>query len=374
MRGSNAGSYCFPSLVLALTLSAPSFVQAQGAVNGLTHARAMVESHRTVPSFAGLKPFDARTCAGGKRMLSIPNTSANPFLKGIIEREIAVGHGVGLLVREWQNEGHPTEWIQGMDYARNNGFNIVDLISGIDPRTLEPQIRAAAAAGVKTMVSHFYDPSQAVDPVIAYSLPVKFNLVGRLLADWVTIRTSAKAVVVLVVSNEVPPTAPLVDGFKDELQHYCKQCRIVQEINTGFTEWSVKIRPSVQSVVIANSDVNFVIPIYDSMTQFVVPALQATGTQSRVKVASFNGTPFVLDYVREGKVDMDIGESLDWIARATVDAYLRELCNLSAPRDIGVPFLIFDASNVKSAGIPARFDQGYGTDYIRGFERAWMLK
>ena len=28
--------------------------------------------------------FDARKCAAGKKMLSIPNSSANPFLKGII--------------------------------------------------------------------------------------------------------------------------------------------------------------------------------------------------------------------------------------------------------------------------------------------------
>jgi ribose transport system substrate-binding protein len=129
----------------------------------------------------------------------------------------------------------------------------------------------------------------------------------------------------------------------------------------------------VQSTLLANPDVNFVLPIYDSMAQFVVPAIQITGKKGKVRIATFNGTPFVLDYVRNGDVDMDIGESLDWIARATVDGYLRGLCGLPVPKDIGVPFYIFDAANAKEAGVPAQFDRGYGSDYVTGFRKLWGL-
>jgi len=44
------------------------------------------------------------------------------------------------------------------------------------------------------------------------------------------------------------------------------------------------------------------------------------------------------------------------------------------PKDIGVPFYIFDASNVKDAGVPAQFDQGYGKDYVAGYRRLWGLQ
>jgi ribose transport system substrate-binding protein len=349
--------------------------RADAAADGLAHAKAVIDSHRSKPVFvAPGAPFDAKRCAAGKKMLSIPNTSGNPFLKGIIEREITAGKELGLTVQEWQNQGQPSQWIQGMDYAASNGFRFVDLISGVDPKTLEPQIRAAAKKGVKTMTSHFYDPSQPFNPLVSASLPVGFNTVGKLLADWAIVRTGGKANVVLIVSEEVPPTGPLVKGFEDEFRQYCPACKIVQKINTGVTEWGTKIRPSVQSALLANPEVNFVVPIYDSMAQFVVPAIQITGRNGKVKIATFNGTPFVLDYVREGKVDMDIGESLDWIARATVDGYLRADCGLPVPKEIGVPFYLFDATNVKDAGVPAQFDQGYGTDYVRGFRAAWMLK
>ena len=83
------------------------------------------------------------------------------------------------------------------------------------------------------------------------------------------------------------------------------------------TEWGTKIQPGVQAALQANPEINVVIPIYDSMSQFVVPAIRLAGKTGQVKVGTFNGTPFVLDYIQSGEVDMDIGESLDWIAYAT---------------------------------------------------------
>lgn len=360
-------------LVSALGLL-PALAAADAMSDGIAHAKRQIDRHRAKPVFSAPgAPFDARKCAAGRKMLSIPNSSANPFLKGIIKREIEVGKQLGLTVQEWQNQGQPNQWAQGVEFAVRNKFDIVNLISGVDPKTLEPQIRAAKAAGVKTMTSHFYDPSQPQNPLVAASLPVGFNAIGKLLADWAILRSNGTAQIIVIKSSEVPPTEPLMRGLRDELAAHCPKCKIVNEVNVGVTEWATKIQPSLQSALLANPGVNWVIPIYDSMSQFVVPAIQITGRKGKVKVATFNGTPFVLDYVRSGDVDMNIGESLDWIAHATLDGYLRALCGLPVPKDIGVPFYIFDAGNVKDAGVPAQFDQGYGSDYVAGFRKLWGL-
>lgn len=373
-RGSVISRCVAAMLACAAGWLLPAVALADATADGIAHAKRQIDKHRAKPVFvAPGAAFDARQCAAGKKMLSIPNSSANPFLKGIIKREIEVGKQLGLTVQEWQNQGQPSQWAQGVEFAVRNRFDIVNLISGVDPKTLEPQIRAAKAAGVKTMTSHFYDPSQPQNPLVAASLPVGFNAIGKLLADWVILRSNGAAQIVVIKSSEVPPTEPLLRGLHDELAAHCPKCKIVTEINTGVTEWATKIQPSLQSTLLANPGVNWVIPIYDSMSQFVVPAIQITGRKGKVKVATFNGTPFVLDYVRSGEVDMNIGESLDWIAHATIDGYLRALCGLPMPKDIGVPFYIFDAGNVKDAGVPAQFDQGYGSDYIAGFRKLWGL-
>ena len=307
-------------------------VLADEASDGLARATENIAKYSSTPKFvAPGEPFDAKACAAGKKMLSIPNNSGNPFLKGIIDRMKAAGAEVGLEVREWENQGQPSQWVQGVELATREKYDIIDLISGIDPGTIQPQLQAAKDAGVKVMTSHFYDPSFEQNPVVSSSLTIGFGEVGKILADWSAVATEGKANVALIVSNEVPPTIPLVANFKEQLAANCPNCKIAQEINVGVTEWGTKIQPAVQTAIQANPDINVVIPIYDSMAQFVVPALRLAGKTGAVKVATFNGTPFVLDFIQQGAVDMDIGESLDWIAYATVDGHLRDACGLPSP-------------------------------------------
>jgi ribose transport system substrate-binding protein len=349
-------------------------VLADAASDGLAAAKANLAKYTGAPQFvAPGDAFDAKKCAAGKKMMSIPNNSANPFLKGIIDREKAVGATLGLQVVEGQNQGNPSEWVQQVELATRDKYDIIDLISGIDPASIAPSLQAAKAAGVKVMTSHFYDPSFKQDPVVSSSLTIGFGEVGRILADWATVVTDGNPQIAIVVSRDVPPTIPLVDEFTKELAKVAPNGKIVQEINVGVTEWGTKIQPGVQSAVQANPDINVVIPIYDSMSQFVVPALRLTGKTGQVKVGTFNGTPFVLDDIQQGTVDMDIGESLDWIAYATVDGHLRDACGLPTPTALNVPFFIFDKSNAATAGTPAQFDTGYGDAYKAGFNKLWGL-
>jgi ribose transport system substrate-binding protein len=342
---------------------------------GLARAKAVIDQYRAPPVFtAPGAPFDAKTCAKGKTLVSIPNNSANPFLKGIIDREEVAGGLVGLTVTEWQNQGQPSQWVQGFNSAIGAKAAGIDLVSGIDPNTIEPQIKAAKAAGVKVMTTHFYDPSQAQNANLSSSLTVGFSTAGKILADWAITRTGGKANILLIKSDDVPPTAPLVKGLKDELAANCPQCKIAQEVNVGVTEWASKIQPSVQTALLANGDINVIIPIYDSMSQFVLPAVQLAGKKDKLIIATFNGTPFVLDAVRDGNVDMDIGESVDWIAYASIDGHLRDLCGLPSPKALNVPFFIFDKTNVAQAGVPADYAKGYGDAYIAGFKTLWKLR
>ncbi|MCY6383709.1 sugar ABC transporter substrate-binding protein [Hoeflea prorocentri] len=341
---------------------------------GIDRASERLASYSEKPVFtAPGEPFDIRACAEGRKMLSMPNSSANPFLKGIINRMKAVGDEIGLEVVEWENQGQPSQWVQGFDFAIRDKFDVINLISGISPDTVEPQVKAATDAGVKVMTSHFYDPSFEPHPLLSSTLPIGFNEIGKILANWVTVNTDGKAKIALIVSREVPPTIPLVDGIETELAENCPDCEIVSEINVGVSEWGTKIQSSLQTVLQANPEIDVVIPIYDSMSQFVVPALRLTGKLGEVKVATFNGTPFVLDFIQQGSVSMNIGESLDWIAYATIDGHMRDLCGLAVPDKLNVPFYIFDENNAADAGTPAQFDTGYGDAYITGFRELWGL-
>jgi ribose transport system substrate-binding protein len=145
-------------------------------------------------------------------------------------------------------------------------------------------------------------------------------------------------------------------------------------MNFPVVDWGTRITPNVQSALLSDPTVNYIIVIYDSMSQFVVPAVIAANATQRVKIDAFNGTPFVLGLIQEGRVQMDIGENLDWIGDAIIDAEMRILCHLPEVHDPKIPFYIFDSHNADDAGKPPQLSKGYGDAYIDGYEKLWKLK
>lgn len=341
----------------------------------LDAAKAIVAQHTALPAFSAPgEPFDAKKCMAGKKILTIPVSSANPFTKNIATAMTAVGKQIGFEVKEWENQAQPTQWVQGMEFAINNHYDAVDMLGGVNPQVLGPQIAEAKKHGIKIFTSHLYDTIQTPDPSVDLGMNVPYHEVGTLLAAWTTMKTGGKVNAVIIGSDEIIPTAPFVKGITDGMAKMCgADCKYTY-INAPVPEWSTKIKTGVQSALIADPTINYIIPIYDSMSQFVIPAITITGRKDKVKIATFNGTPFVIDAIQKGQVEMDVGESLGWIARSVLDGYMRQMCGLKTYSNLYVPFYIFDSGNAKNAGSPAGYDTGYGDTHVAGYEKLWMLK
>jgi ribose transport system substrate-binding protein len=346
---------------------------AWGAENHAEYAAKQLEAYRNLPKFQASGPeFDAKSCMAGKSILSIPVSSANPFTKNIEKAMSDVARSVGFKFTEWENQGQPSQWVQGMDYALNEKYNLIDLLGGTDPKVLAPQVKAAMDARIKVIASHYSGFEQALPTSITGAVPIDYFKAGQLLADWAIWKTNAKVNALVIVSTEVFSTESMINGIKEEFSKHCDQCKY-RVVNAPVPEWSTKIQPTVQSSLVADPSMNYIIPIYDSMSQFVVPAVTITGSQARVKIATFNGTPFVVGLVQDGKVEMDIGENLDWIGHAVMDSEMRWTCGLDPVKDPKIPFYIFDKSNADSAGKPPQLSTGYGEAYKPGYAKLWKL-
>ena len=222
--------------------------------------------------------------------------------------------------------------------------------------------------------THNSDTTHPDDPAATASFPIPYSRVGEIIGAWITLKTEGSANVLIIGSDDVLPTDPYRKSIQSTLETLCDGGCTSTYINVPVAEWATKIQSNVQSSLIADPTINYIVPIYDSMSQFVLPALTITGKKGSVKIATFNGTPFVIDLVRKGDVEMDIGESLGWIARSTIDAEMRSLCGLDVPDDLYVPLLIFDENNAATAGTPAGFNQGYGDEHVAGYRKLWGLE
>ena len=333
----------------------------------------IIETAQKQPEFtAPGDPYDINAAVAGKTILTIPMSTGNPFPTGISKCLADLGKKLGVTVKIWENQGEVSEWVQGVESAANLGANVVDLSAGSNPNNLGAQIEVLQNQGIYVQSSHFSDVSQKVDYVDA-NCGAPYANGGKLLADWAILKGGADVHIVIITSNEVPSAEAMVNAIETEFKKYAPDATRTY-INVPCNEWASKIQTEVLTAVQKDKDLDYVAAIYDPMTQYIVPALEMANAQDNVKVIGFNGTPFVIDYVREGKVEMTIGENLDWVAHAAMDTAGRLLAGEPIPKDTMIPLYIWTAENAESAGIPAEYNAGYGDVYIEGYNKMWMIK
>ncbi|MGD9912957.1 MAG: sugar ABC transporter substrate-binding protein [Rhizobiaceae bacterium] len=356
---------------LAATLVTAA-IGAASAQDLAAKAEAELSKYRAIPTFepAG-EPFDAKACMAGKRILSIPASSAVPFIATINEGMKRLAGDLGFEYQVWENQGQVAQWVQGLDYAAANKFDLVEMLAGADPRAVEPQIKAVQAAGGKVIASHLTGFEQAVPGAADGVVPIDYRKAGELMAWWTIGKTEGKTNALVLIVSGALSTDSIMDGLDTVFKENCPDCKTTV-IDVPVSDWATKIQPAVQAALLADPNINYVVPIYDSMSQFVLPALTITGRQ--LPIATFNGTPFVLDLIQQGQVEMDIGENLDWISYGVLDSHMRRLCGLEVPKDPKIPLLIFDKDNAASAGTPAEVSVGYGDAYIAGYKALWKLQ
>lgn len=344
------------------------------ALADMDAAKALIEQYSKLPEFTAPGPaFDAKACMADKSMFVIPLTNANPFNAAISAGMVEAAGQVGFKIRDWETQMDPTQWIQGITTAVAEGYSLIDLQGGLPPEFLVPQIAEARAKGVKVTATHNWDATTQTTPdFMDGAANSDYVTMGQIIAAWAMVQTGGKVNALVLGPDEITPTAPLRDAIIGYLKDNCPDCKTTY-INVPVNDWATQGQPAVQNALLADPSINYVLPVYDSMSQFIVPAIQIAG--SNAKIVSYNGTPFVLDMMRDGDVvEMVVGESLGWVGYAGVDANMRLLCGLDKVTKLNTPAYIFTDANVATAGTPATYNDGYGDSFVSGFKTLWGLQ
>jgi ribose transport system substrate-binding protein len=364
-------------LTLAAVLGLASVAVAAavaGGSAGADGAQANLDKYKAVPQFVAPGPaFDAKVKAKGKTIFIIPASSQIPFVATIANHIKRITAPIGVKTTIWQNQGQPSQWVQGMNAAVAQKASAIVLLAGNDPAGLQPQIKAAKAKGIPTIVAHLYDDKQKAAPNVGGLVNIPYNLAGRLIADQAIADTGGKANAVVVTINQVKSTVPMVAGIRAEFAKYCKGCKL-KFTDVTIADVATKIQPNVQAALTGDPNINYVIALYDSAeVPFAAAAIRAAGRTGKVKISTFNGTPEILKMVKQNDiVTMNVGENLEWIGYAIADQSMRIMGGLAPVKNARVPVRVFDNSNIAQAG--PKFTSGWGNSYIRGYNKLWGLK
>ena len=348
-------------------------VAAQG--DGVAKAKELVAAAMEVPAFEAPGPaFDASQ-AKGKVLFDIPLNSSIPTstLKQQTYKRIAERVGLKLVVHP--NQGQPSDWVQGMNAAISRKADLIVLDGAPNPKLLGPQIKEASDAGIPVLVTHFFDESATAPDDVTAIVPAPFNLAAKLEANWIVVDSGGKANVLVVQSAEAPPSAGGVKTIQDEFAALCSDACKTTVVDVPVTEWATKTQGEVQSALVKNPAIDYVLPLYDGMVQFAAAGVTASGAGKDVKIVSFNGTPSVLQMIQDGTpVAMNVGENPEWLAYANMDQALRILSGEEPVTTENTPARVFTADNVDDAGTPPELGEGYGDAYIAGYEQLWGLR
>jgi ribose transport system substrate-binding protein len=321
-------------------------------------------------------PFDAKKAAG-KTIFSIQENSTNPFTNTVVAGMKDVADKVGVKIVDYPNQGQRTQWIQGIQQAISRKVDAIVLSGGtIGPIYFKEQAAAAERAGIPIVTVVDRDLTQDAEPNTAARVGQPYAEAARLDADWIIKQTKCDANVLVLTTNEVIAGDISSKAAQDEFDKYCGDGCKTRFVNVPLAEWATKIGTTTQTEVSSNADLNYVFPLYDPMAQFVVPAIQLGGGITRVKVATYNGTPGILRMIQTGDtVEMIVGENETHLGYAAMDQAMRLMTGVDpiGDGDYGIPLRVFDDTNVDDTGDPPQYGVGYGDQWRDGFLEAWGL-
>jgi ribose transport system substrate-binding protein len=351
---------------------------AAGSSGQLAKVASKVAADKAIPHWTAPGPPVDVSKLRGKRVFIIPLVP-NPFNENIQNTYEQIFNAVGVKWTLYANQGLVSQWVAGMDAAIAQHPDLIILSTAPDPRVLQPQLRAARAAGIPVEVTHFYDQSSLPPPAcvgcaagVTALVTAPFNAAGAAEADWIINDSHGHAHVLIVSAPDVIPSPGILSAMEGEYRTYCPGCTY-KIINIPVAQWNTGVQSQVESALNADPSINYVDALYDAMVTGAVPAVQIVGKTGSVKVVSFNGSPFALDDIRTGSImAMDAAENTRWIGFADVDQAFRLLVGMP-PVNETTPFRLMDASNVAQAGVPATNYLGYGNAYATGYWHLWGL-
>jgi ribose transport system substrate-binding protein len=351
-------------------------VAGSGGCN-LSYARMQIASYKRIGPWRPPGPSFDSSRAAGKTIFTIADNSANPFAENIIAGVKDASGKTGLKVVDYPNQGLRTQWIQGINAAiAQKAAGIVLAGGAIGPIYFSAQAAAARRAGAQIVTVVDTDLTQPSEPHVSARVAQPYVEAARLDADWIIMQRRCKADVLVITSNDVIAGDINAKAVRAEFARVCGTGCKETFVNVPVADWSTKIQPAVQAAVNRDRNLNYVLPMYDSMSLFVVPALRLAGAAKRVGVASFNGTPAILRMVQIGSpVTMDIGENETQLGYAAVDQMLRLLNGVRPIRngDEHIRLRVFDKTNVSQAGRPPRQGAGYGSGWKAGYLKLWRI-
>jgi ribose transport system substrate-binding protein len=289
--------------------------------------------------------FDASKAAG-KTVHYVGVDMSIPILQTISsELKVALAK-VGAKLVICDGKGQPTQWKSCADDAVNRKAGAI-IVESFPAQLIAGSLANAKKAGIPVIDGNNADPTDPLLKDIDARVAFQYSKSGRLVSDWVIADSKGKANVLILATSDVPNSKAVVNnGYEAELKDKCPGCKFKTK-NLPIAQWSTNLGPLTQSSLSSDPNIDYIIPAYDGMSTFVLPAIRQAGKADKVKVATFNADLDPMQNMAKGNIiTVNVGSHNTYEGWAYADQALRLMTGQKPLGDELVPLRVFTRDNV----------------------------
>lgn len=345
---------------------------------GIAQAKTLVAQEEKTPAFTGPTSKVDIAKAKGKTVYYVSLTEEIPALHewGVVLAQQLKAAGV--TTQKCDAKGSPDGITTCLQQALAAKPDMI-VAQALDTKFIASYIARAKAAGIKFVTAQTGVPGIPTIPGDDAEVTFDYAQVGRVLADWFIADSGCAkgGPQVITSTSSRQPSAAEVSGIQSEVKKLCPSLSIPSVQNVLIPDWPTNLSTTTRSLITANPNLNYMLPLYDGMTIYMVPAINGIlAAKSRVKVASFNATPVVIqnELAKQSPLAADVGGPNQWYGVALADQVLRVLAGQKPVASENVPLRLFTRDNVGTIDPTKDESTWYGSvNPICEYHKLWGL-
>jgi ABC-type sugar transport system substrate-binding protein len=376
--GSGGSSGAATTSAATSSSAATSAGTSSSGSSGVAQAKQLVSQEEQPPKFTGPTSKVDLAKAKGKTVYYVSLTEEIPALHewGVILAQQLKAAGV--TTQKCDAKGSPDGITTCLQQALAAKPAMI-VAQALDTKFIASYIARAKAQGIKFVTAQTGTPGIPTVPGDDAEVTFDYPQVGRILADWFVADsgcTKGGPQIITTTSSRQPSLAE-VGGIQSEIKRLCPTLSVPGVQNVLIPDWPTKLSTTTRSLLTANPNLNYILPLYDGMTIYMVPAINGIlAAKSRVKVASFNATPVVIqnELAKQSPLAADIGGPNQWYGVALADQVLRVLAGQPPVANENVPLRLFTRDNVGTIDPKKDESTWYGSaNPICEYHKLWGL-
>ena len=346
--------------------------------SGVTEATSLVQDALREPTWQGPTDKVNTAAAKGKTVYFVNLTEQMPALHEWSQVFGQQLQAAGVKVQKCDGKGAPNTITACLQKSLAAKPDVIVALA-LDTKLIANVMAQAKAQGIKFITAQTGTPEQPTSPPGRYA-EVTFDYpgVGKMLADWFVSDSQCKkgAPQIVTTTSSREPSEAEVNAMTQEITRLCPGMKVPTPENVLIPDWPTKLPTVTRSILLKDPNLQYLIPLYDGMTIYMLPTAQGIHRNNPLKVASFNATPVVMQnsLAKESPLTADVGGPNQWFGVAMADQALRAAAGDPPIADEKVPLRLFTRDNVTTIDVGKDEKTWYGpVDPVCEYHKLWGL-